>query len=298
MVVISASASQEDLIRVRSELERINRDISFEGTEWDDRNYLRTYASSLSSAQGSVGQHIDYTDINRHLPVVMYNFKESTGGLVSEGELSTELLLKCMEGSCGGGMENIEDELLIISSFTKEILSYKDFTTSIEFETEQRKFDNERNWSKLFYQDLENGTHSFTYLFDGKEMSVSDIKEQYKLRDVRDVSVTQKNPGKDVFMIQSSPYKGFQSHQTSFRHLTKRTPFATFMKESKEEIVATKKTYPDSQVKYFYEGLEDEDILETIDSSYFKFMAIETGNNFTNLGNFLGHEIRVHFNKD
>jgi len=297
MLIVNANATQSDLDRIQKDAASLGYQLSYSNIKWDANNQLKNYSSYLSSTCGTIGNVIGYTDINRHKPTLVFQSEFGATGFVNEGPLSTELFEKLFENIPAESKASEMASTKVVTSFTDQILSYADFIQSVDFTSEKNLFEKERNWQEIFQEDRANNVNSFNYFINEKPTTIEKLKPLMELQEVRDIVISENNFGKDDFAVFTVPFTGFQSEgSTTTQKSQSRTyegfkGFANFLIE--ESIVK----HPGSKLKYFYEGLEQEDLLNTIDSTSFNSLTIETGNNFDRRGKHLGYEIRIHFKK-
>ena len=193
--------------------------------------------------------------------------------------------------------QEIKDELIVVSSFTDNKMNYSDFIHSQEFKKEQLEFEKERTWWDLFQKDITENSASFKYLLDGIQIKIENLKEAFTKREVRDVSIDDSVSGKPEFSIHSVPYSSFQLITGSSYSYGNKSGFAKFKTHVQNQIDNYIEQLPNASIKYYYEGLEREDLLNKVDSTKVKYVELQTGNNFDKFGNHLGPEIRVMFTK-
>lgn len=297
MVIVNANATRSDLDRMQKDATSLGYQLSYSNIKWDANNQLKNYSSYLSSTCGTIGNVIGYTDINRHKPTLVFQSEFGGTGFVNEGPLSMELFERLFENIPAESKATEMASTKVVTSFTDQILSYADFIQSVDFTREKNLFEKENNWQKIFEEDRANNVNSFNYFINEKPTTIEKLKPLMELQEVRDIVISENNFGKDDFAVFTVPFTGFQSEgSTTAQKSQSRTykSFKGFVNFLIEESIVKN---PGSKLKYFYEGLEQEDLLNTIDSTSFNSLSIETGNNFDRRGKHLGYEIRVHFKK-
>jgi len=297
MVIINANATQADLNIATNNATTLGYSLSYSDLVWDSNNNLKHIKAKLSSDYGSLGNDIDYSDVTRHMPIVMYQHKDGSSSIVKEGPLSDKLINKILNLSTHDTDIEKFNKIKVVTSFNKDIIDYQDFINSKTYTIAKDAFSKELKWQEQFVSDRINETNSFRYFINEKAVDIKELKSIMDIQEVREIVIKEKNSDKPTFHVYSVPQKGFISKQSTTTYVSSHSNFKTFKQFEKSLIADYKEKNPTAVIKYYQEGLEKENLISSIDSTEFKRFFIVTGSNFDQYGNHLGEEIRVNYLK-
>lgn len=282
MFIISADASEDDLNYIIEETKQYGYSIEFSDLVWDQDKTLEKIKIEVNTG---IGINTEFTDINRHHPIVIYICPDGNHGSVNEGALTEELVSRYKTV-----FENSDEDLVVLSSFAKKIKGLENFIHSDAFDKQKRRFSKEANYEYIFKNDVLNHTSSFQYFLDGHEFSAVDLDKKMKMRDIKNIYVYEFPSRIAIMQVHSEAYEGYQMDGATVR-LYYNEPFHDFIKTEHKSI--SEACSQDSKIVYLLNGEETENIQAKLDSARFDKFYIQHGRNFDEKGNFLGHEIRV-----
>ena len=289
ILIITGSATTSDLSRLQSEVNHYGYTLQIDQVSWRDKNTLSELSYTLIFGEDhEMSQQSIIHDVNRHRSFMMYKAEGGSSGVVGDN-LSMETISNMVNE------ESInKEDYVVLASFLESPVSLKELSSSSAFADHHTQFSSEKKWSDALYDDMKKESTNHTYYINDDKVEIADIINCYKYDDITDVTVEESTSETYTYKFTTNKKTGFVIAGSSSIRMPKENKLA-YIKDTKDRIQKNLEERELKEASYYFDGLETDMRLETIDTTKVKSLTIEAGALFDTNGTFKREEVRVKF---